>query len=139
VNTTASIASATAATEISPLHPEIPYEQTKLAGERALLRAHADTGLPVIVLRPAWVYGPGCERTEKLFRSIAGGRFVVSGKRDSMRHCIYIRDMVEAFELAAHAGQAVGEVFIVGDEKAVPVSTLVDEITRLTAVAPVFL
>jgi nucleoside-diphosphate-sugar epimerase len=124
------------ATEVSPVNPEIAYERSKLAGEQALLKVHSNTGLPVVLLRPAWVYGPGCERTEKLFRSIAKGRFVVSGAKDSMRHCIYIRDMLVAFELAARAEHAIGEVFIVGDQEAVSISNLLDEIVRLTGARP---
>jgi nucleoside-diphosphate-sugar epimerase len=88
------------------------------------------------VLRPAWVYGPGCPRTERLFRAIGKGRFIVAGNGRSQRHCIHISDMVEAFRLAAWADAAVGKTIIVGDAGAVSIRQLVDEIARLTRARP---
>jgi nucleoside-diphosphate-sugar epimerase len=131
--------------EDSPCRPELDYERTKLAGERVVLEA-AKAGFPGVVLRPAWVYGPGCPRTEKLFRSIGKGRFFLVGKADTLRHCVYIRDMVDAFELAARSDAALGKVFVIADAGAVPVRDLVREIARLTGApmprtvpAPLFL
>jgi nucleoside-diphosphate-sugar epimerase len=122
----------TPASEDSECRPEIPYEKTKLEGEDVLLEAHRSKGLPVTILRPVWVYGPGCPRTEKLFRSIRKGRFVMGGKGATLRHCVYIRDMIEAFNLAAESSKALGRVLIVGDAGAVEVRQLVAEIASLT-------
>jgi nucleoside-diphosphate-sugar epimerase len=122
----------TPANEASECRPELPYEKTKLEGERVLLDAHGSSGLPVTILRPVWVYGPGCPRTEKLFRSIRKGRFVMGGKGTTLRHCIYIRDMIEALNLAAESERAVGQVVIVGDAGAVEIRQLVAEISSLT-------
>lgn len=124
------------ADEETPCRPNLAYEETKLAGERVILEAVAKEALPAVILRPAWVYGPGCPRTEKLFRTIAKGRFVVGGSGTSMRHCIYVADMLRAFRLAAQARAVVGEVIVVGDETAVTVRKLVDEIARLTSSRP---
>jgi nucleoside-diphosphate-sugar epimerase len=124
--------SETPANEDSECRPEIPYEKTKLEGEEVLLEAHRSNGLPVTILRPVWVYGPGCPRTEKLFRSIRKGRFVTGGKGATLRHCVYIRDMIEAFDLAADSTAALGQVLIVGDAGAIEVRRLVAEIASLT-------
>ncbi len=131
--------------EDSPCRPELAYERTKLAGEAVVLEA-ARAGFPGVVLRPAWVYGPGCPRTEKLFRSIGKGRFFLVGKSDTLRHCVYIRDMLDAFELAAQREAATGGVFVIADARAIPVRDLVREIARLTGASmprtvprPVFL
>lgn len=120
------------ADEDSPCTPRLVYERTKLEGERAALAAAGEVGLPVVVLRPAWVYGPGCPRTEKLFRAIGRGRFVVGGNGRRLRHGVYIRDMLAAFLLAARAEAAVGQVIVVADAGAVSVRTWIDEIARLT-------
>lgn len=119
------------ADESTECRPEYAYEKTKLEGERVLLEAHRRWGFPVTVLRPAWVYGPGCPRTEKLFRSIRRGRFLVAGDGGSFRHSVYIRDMTRAFELATQADGAVGRVVIVADDEAVTVRTLVDEVAGI--------
>jgi dihydroflavonol-4-reductase len=124
------------ADEETPCHPNLVYERSKLAGEQAVLAAASETGLDTVVLRPAWVYGPGCPRTERLFGAIGKGRFIVAGTGRSKRHCIYISDMVEAFLLAARADAAVGKTIIVGDAGAVSIRQLVDEIARLTGARP---
>lgn len=120
------------ADEESPCHPDIAYERTKLAGEQVVGEAIRERRFPAVVIRPVWVYGPGCPRTEKLFRSVEKGTFFVAGRGDALRHCIYIRDMLEAFERAARSGPALGQVIIAGDAGAVPVRQLIDEIARLT-------
>jgi nucleoside-diphosphate-sugar epimerase len=116
------------ADEETPCHPNLVYERSKFAGEQAVLAAASETGLDTVVLRPTWVYGPGCPRTERLFRAIGKGRFIVAGNGQSQRHCIYISDMVEAFLLAARADAAVGKTIIVGDAGAVSIRELVDEV-----------
>ena len=124
------------ANESSPCRPELAYEKTKLEGEEVVLQLASETDLPVVVLRPVWVYGAGCGRTEKLFRAIGKGRFVVAGRGETLRHCIYIRDMVEAFQLAETSQRAVGEVLIVGDKKATTIRDLVDRIAEITGARP---
>ncbi len=67
------------ADETTQCRPANIYERTKLAGERAVLDYAFRTGFPVVVVRPAWVYGPRCPRTAKLFRTISEGRFPIFG------------------------------------------------------------
>ncbi len=122
--------------EDSPCRPELAYERTKLEGEQVVLDAARREGFPAVVLRPVWVYGPGCPRTEKLFRSIGKGRFFLVGRADTLRHCVYIRDMVDAFDRAAQRNEAIGQVMVIGDDGAIPVRTLVNEIARLSGAKP---
>jgi len=124
------------ADEESPCRPTIAYERTKLAGEAVALAAHREKGFPVVVVRPVWVYGPGCPRTEKLFRSIERRRFLLAGRGRSLRHCLYIRDALTAFELAGTVSGIEGQVFVVGDEAAVTVRTLVEQTARVVGAPP---
>jgi nucleoside-diphosphate-sugar epimerase len=121
----------TPADEQSTCRPQIAYEITKLEGEKVVLEAIRD-GFPAVILRPAWVYGPGCPRTEKLFRTIGKGRFLVAGNGDGLRHCVYIDDMVAAFRRAASSERALGQVMIIGDAEPVTIRHLVDTIAGLT-------
>ncbi len=89
------------ATEDAPKRPQTPYERTKLAGESLVIDRARASGLDVVVLRPAWVYGAGCRRTAKLLRSIEKGRFFYIGRGDNLRHPLYISDMIDAYLLAA--------------------------------------
>jgi nucleoside-diphosphate-sugar epimerase len=114
------------ADETTVCRPTNIYERTKLEGEKAALDFGRRTGFPVVVMRPAWVYGPRCPRTAKLMRTISKGRFLFFGKGQNMRHPVYISDAVKGLELCASAQGTNGEVFIIAGENAVQVSQLVD-------------
>jgi nucleoside-diphosphate-sugar epimerase len=127
------------ANEQSPCHPELVYEQTKLAGEQALCRFYDRTGYPLSIVRPAWVYGPRCPRTAKLFRAIRKRHFVMVGNGQTQRHCVYISDLVDGLNLCAERDEAVGQTFIIGDHAAVTVQQLVEEIASIMQVPPPWL
>ncbi|MDX1579323.1 MAG: NAD-dependent epimerase/dehydratase family protein [Gemmatimonadota bacterium] len=116
--------------------PEFDYERTKLEGEGIVLEAFREGRISTVVLRPAWVYGPGCPRTDKLFRAIGSSRFVVAGRGEGLRHGVYIRDAVKALDLAAWAPDAAGETIIIADDQAVTIRRLVNEIARIEEVRP---
>jgi nucleoside-diphosphate-sugar epimerase len=113
------------ADENTDCHPTNIYERTKLEGERDALAYSRRTGFPVVVMRPAWVYGPRDPRTAKLMRTISKGRFFFFGDGQNMRHPVYISDAVKGLELCASAADVNGEVFIIAGEKPVPVAELV--------------
>ena len=118
------------ADETTDCHPTNIYERTKLEGEREALAYARRTGFAVVVMRPAWVYGPRCPRTSKLMRTISKGRFLFFGNGQNMRHPVYIRDAVKGLELCACAEGVNGEVFIIAGESAVPVVELVDVMSQ---------
>jgi nucleoside-diphosphate-sugar epimerase len=120
------------ADESTECHPDVAYEVTKLAGERVVgeFRDH----LPSVVIRPAWVYGPRCGRTLKLFRSIARRRFLMIGAGDNYRHPIYIDDMLAAFELAATREGIAGQTFIIASHQAVELKALIAEIVAVQGI-----
>jgi nucleoside-diphosphate-sugar epimerase len=105
--------------------PDIPYEETKLAGEQAVREALSGTSMSAVILRPAWVYGPYCPRTLKLIRTIARRRFFFVGDGTNLRHPVYISDMLDAFELAATRELRSGEVIIIAGPEAVSIQRLV--------------
>jgi dihydroflavonol-4-reductase len=124
------------ANEDSVCHPDIVYEQSKLAGETAVRHYARDTGFPVVIVRPVWVYGPGCPRTEKLLRAIGNKRFWLVGNGHTLLHCMYITDALAAFELCAQHPKAPGGVFVVGDHKAVTIRQLIEQMAAVCGVAP---
>ena len=118
------------ADETTECHPVNIYERTKLEGERVALDFARRTGFPVVVVRPAWVYGPRCPRTAKLFRTISKGRFPIFGSGKNMRHPVYISDVIHALELCAEAPNIDGEVFIIAGEVPVESGNLISVISQ---------
>jgi len=111
-------------------HPESPYERSKLKGERAVLARARDARLELMVLRPAWVYGPGCPRTAKLLRGLEQRRFFYIGRGDNLRHPLYIDEMVDAFILASDLSGLSGRIFNVGGPQIMPLRDMVETFAR---------
>ena len=111
------------ASELTPCHPRNIYGRSKLAGEQAAFEEAERVGLELVVVRPAWVYGPGCERTAKLLRTIARGKFLLVGGGRNYRHPIFIDDFLRGIELAAGRG-APGQVYILAGERPLTVAEL---------------
>jgi nucleoside-diphosphate-sugar epimerase len=101
------------ADESAPYAPGDIYQATKAEAERLALDFHRRRGVPVTVVRPGAIYGPGETRFLKLFRAIARGRYAVVGSGRTFYHPVYIDDLVDGFLLALDRPEAVGEPFLV--------------------------
>jgi len=112
------------ATEEYRLAPGDHYQQSKLDGE-VLALEYAQAGLPLVVVRPVGIYGPGDLRFLKLFRSIARGRFVMIGSGRSLYHLTYIDDLIQGFVLAGASPAALGEIFTIAGPQYTTLKVLV--------------
>jgi nucleoside-diphosphate-sugar epimerase len=122
------------ADEKTPCNPEILYERTKLAGEVEVRKFYESYGFPVVIIRPAWVYGPRCPRTLKLFRTIYKKRFLMVGTCRNYRHPVFITDMLKAFELAALDPDCTGEALNIAASDPVMLKDLVRMIADIQSV-----
>jgi dihydroflavonol-4-reductase len=101
------------ADETAPFAPGDVYQATKAEAEILALGFHRRRGVPVAVVRPGAIYGPGETRFLKLFRAIARGRYAIVGTGRTFYHPVYIDDLVSGFLLALDRPEAVGESFLV--------------------------
>jgi len=104
--------------------PGDKYEMSKCEGEKAALDFFQRRGLPVVVLRPAQVYGPGDRSKAKFYRMIRKGIVVIPGT--TMKHMIYVDDLCRAFGLALQKQGAEGEVFIIAGREPIPLRELIE-------------
>jgi nucleoside-diphosphate-sugar epimerase len=111
------------------------YQRTKLEGELAA-REFAERGLPVCIVRPVGIYGPGDRRFRKLFRPISRGRFVMIGSGETLYHLTYIDDLVAGILLAAGHPAALGEVFTIAGPRYTTLNELVASIANALGVRP---
>lgn len=112
------------ADENAPFAPTNPYEATKLEGELLALSAYKEYGLPVSVIRPGLVYGPGDLHLLGFFSSINKGRpCLIQGGR-ALIHPVYINDMTDAFLLSAERQEAIGRSYNIAGEHPVSFKTL---------------
>jgi nucleoside-diphosphate-sugar epimerase len=120
------------ADEASPLAPGDVYQRTKAEAEQLALRFGRERGLPVVVVRPGAIYGPGERRLLKLFRAIARGRYAIVGSGRPFYHPVYIDDLVAGFLLALDQTGVSGEAFILAGPSYVSQSELAALVARAT-------
>lgn len=120
------------ADESAPFEPGDIYQETKAEAETLALRFHRDRGLPVVVLRPGAIYGPGETRLRKLFRAIARGRYAVVGSGRPHYHLVYIDDLLDGYERALSHPAAPGEAFIVAGPRSISQRELARTVARHT-------
>ncbi len=101
--------------ESDPPRPVTPYGASKLAGEREAL-SFADK-LPVSVVRPPAVYGPGDTQVLGFFRTVCWHIKPYFGSPTAKIRLVYVDDLVEGLLLAATKEAAVNDVFYIADEK----------------------
>jgi nucleoside-diphosphate-sugar epimerase len=111
--------------EESPIAPEDYYQQTKWEGEIAFREVLAK-GLKGSILRPTGIYGPGDPaRFLMMFRMVKRGRFFIVGDGTAHYHPVHIDNLCDAFELAAEKTEALGEAFIVADDRSLSWNELI--------------
>jgi nucleoside-diphosphate-sugar epimerase len=120
----------TPADEDAPFAPSNAYETTKLEAELLALQAHKETGLPVSVVRPGLVYGPGDLHLLGFFASIKKGLFRVIDGGQALLHPVYIDDVTGAFLLCAERPEAVGRSYNIAGGHAVTIRELASAIAH---------
>lgn len=114
--------------EATPIHDVgLGYNRSKGLGERAVWAAHRRTGLPVTVVRPGSVYGPGSKDfTLEIARALRGRRMpLVDGGR-APAGLLYVENAVDALVAAATTDAAAGRVYALRDETPVSWRTYAD-------------
>jgi len=103
--------------------PRWTYAVGKLAEEHLAIAYHKEHGLPVAVVRPFNVYGPGQVGEGALrnfiMRALKNEPITVHGDGSQIRAWCYVDDMVEAVLRCMADPRAVGETFNIGNARAV--------------------
>jgi nucleoside-diphosphate-sugar epimerase len=105
------------AKESAPHAPTNAYERTKSEAETIAL-AFAAGGLPLVVVRPEFIYGPGDTHVLGLFRAVARGHFFYIDGGRSRCHPTFIDDAVNGMLRALAQGRP-GEVYHVAGPRPV--------------------
>ena len=125
--------------ESCPYSPGDIYQETKLEGELWIRDFAKKEGLPLTVVRPSIIYGPGDQRLLKIFKMVRRKWVPSIGNGGNLLHLIHVDDLTNFFILAATHPQAVGEVFICGNKEAVTFKKMVSIISEYYGVKARFI
>ncbi len=104
------------ASETAPLNPGDIYQVTKVEAEKLVMEYYRLKKLPVTIVRPSGIYGPGDLRMLKMYRMVEKKRFLMLGRKDPFYHLTFVTDIVEGFRLAGENPNAVGQVYIIAGD-----------------------
>lgn len=99
--------------------PEL-YVRNKAMSERALFRLHQRIGLPVVTLRPPYIYGPGNPFYRECYfwdRLRANRSIILPGDGRRLMQFVYVKDLVRAAMKAVDEPNAVGHAFNIANPR----------------------
>jgi nucleoside-diphosphate-sugar epimerase len=109
-------------TEDHPFHAEDnPYSRTKIASEKLITELVKERGAPVVIVRPAWIYGPRDNASFGRFVSLVdNGKGFIIGSGKNVVPVVYVRDVALGLIKAGDAGDsAVGRAYTLADDRRV--------------------
>jgi nucleoside-diphosphate-sugar epimerase len=99
--------------------PEL-YVRNKAMSERALFRLHQRIGLPVVTLRPPYIYGPGNPYYREAYfwdRLKAGRPIILPGDGRRLMQFVYVKDLVRVCLKVMDEPNAVGHAFNIANSR----------------------
>jgi 2'-hydroxyisoflavone reductase len=117
--------------------PEL-YVRNKAMSERALFRLHQRIGLPVVTMRPPYVFGPGKANPyyrEAFFwdRLRAGRPIVLPGDGRRLMQFVYVKDLVWAILRAIQEASAVGHAFNIANSRPISQTEAVEAFAKASS------
>ncbi len=109
-------------TEDNPFHAEDnPYSRTKIAGERLITNLVKDQDAPIVIVRPAWIYGPRDTASfAKYVSRVESGKFFFVGSGQNIVPTVYVRDVAQGLLKAGDAGDGViGQAYTLANDERV--------------------
>lgn len=105
------------------------YTQTKMEAEIEVMHFYTRYQLPVVIIRPATVYGPhSINVIGEIANAIASGQMLLINSGKTNAGLCYISNLVQALILAAESDSAIGECFNVEDKTQVSWKQFIDDL-----------
>lgn len=114
--------------ENHPLKPHNPYAQTKLICEKLCEGYNRDFNIPIIILRPFNLYGPGQNENfllPTIIKQAKNGKIVLKDPRPK-RDFVYIDDVANCFIKAIENDSLAFDIFNIGYGKSYSVQEIVE-------------
>lgn len=127
------------ATEEYRFSPGDQYQETKVEAELWIREFAKTEGLPLTVVRPAAIYGPGDRRLLKLYKMAQKPIVPVLGFGcKGLYHLIHVEDLVAFMMLVATQERTLGEVYICGAREPIEYQQIIRLIAENMGKSPTF-
>lgn len=124
--------------ESFPLEPwGEPYPDYKIKAEEIMWRYHREQKLPVTMVYPCWVYGPGDQTFVPLLADAIIKRELIFWRKDVLVWPTYVENLVDLLLLIAVDKRAVGNGYLVHDGQSVTLQKFCEGIAQALGVKPI--
>ncbi|MBC1196446.1 NAD-dependent epimerase/dehydratase family protein [Microcystis aeruginosa BLCCF158] len=124
-----------AITEDTLPRPDSPYGESKLRTEKILQTYAQRNGLPVVIVRPSTVFGPGASSWAGLFQAIANRQFRLMGSGQGHHHITDVTDMVEGLMQCSTIPAIEGRTYILAGPESISLAEFVTLIGKAVGVS----
>jgi 2-alkyl-3-oxoalkanoate reductase len=105
------------------------YSRSKALAEKLALQYYRDFEVPVVVLRPGFVYGPGDRAVmPRIIENLRHGAVRYPGGGRAALNTIFVRNLVDAIFLAIGNDAAVGQVYNLTDGEVVSKRRFIEKV-----------
>src|SRR5579859_6451687 len=95
-----------------------PYSRTKIASEKLIADMVKEHGAPVVIVRPAWIYGPrDIASFSRFINFVESGKGRLIGSGNNIVPVVYVRDVAQGLIKAGDASnETVGRAYNIADD-----------------------
>jgi 2-alkyl-3-oxoalkanoate reductase len=112
-----------------------PYTWAKLQAEKNALAFCKDQGLPVVVVRPGIIFGPGGRVLfPHLGLKLRGNSFLVIGSGENLLPLTYVENTVDAILASSVPDRAIGQTYNIVDDGELTQRGYLEELMRMTGI-----
>ena len=95
------------------------YTRSKIESERVIWKYHHERGLPITVVRPGILYGPGRPFVGRVVIPLGSRRKIVVARRDQRIPLVYVGNAADAIHLALSSDCSIGKAYNIVDSEGV--------------------
>jgi nucleoside-diphosphate-sugar epimerase len=113
------------------------YTKTKVLSEKLVRKYYENEGLPVVIIRPSIIWGPGDTIIlPRLVRLLKSGKFFFIGKGNQIVCLSYVSNLVDALLLAGSKNEAIGEIYNITDDEKITFKEFIEELAKALDLDP---
>src|SRR5579859_675280 len=116
-----------------------PYSRTKIASEKLVADLVKERRAPVVIVRPAWIYGPRDNASfERFVAIVESGKGFLIGSGKNIVPVVYVRDVAQGLIKAGDADDMViGQAYTIAGDRRVTQAEYLNTIADFLEVSPV--
>lgn len=116
--------------EVRKVEPNSPYAVSKFEAEQGLLQLARETGMELVIVRPALVYGAGAPGNFAMLLGLVRSRLPLPfGCIDNRRSLVAVENLADFIRLCVESPAAAGECFVIADNAPLSTRDMVRELS----------